>query len=66
MLLAARPTAAMAPNLRSPELSIDLRNIRLGAHALRLQRFDLPLRQIEVCARGLDRRSLLMQLRREM
>ena len=26
----------------------------------------MPLRQIEVCARGLDRRCLLMQLRREL
>lgn len=40
------------------ELSFGLRNIRLGTHALRLQRPDLPLRQIEVRARGLDRRSL--------
>jgi len=48
-------------HLRSPELSI-----RLGAHALRIQRFDLPLRQIEVCARCPDRRSLLVQLRREL
>jgi hypothetical protein len=52
--------------LRLPKLSFGLRNIRLGAHPLRLQRLDLPLRQIEVCTRGLDRRSLLMQLGREL
>ena len=57
---------ALEIHLRLAELGFGLRNTRLGAHALRLQRLDLPLRQIEVCAVRSAPPLLLMQLRREL
>ena len=44
-------------------LSFGLREARNSAFALRLQRLDLPLRQIQGCLGALQRGLLLMQLR---
>src|SRR6202040_2637390 len=53
-------------HLRLAELGFGLREGCLGAHMLRLQRFDLPLCKCEVCLGTLHAGLLLGQLRCEL
>src|SRR5215469_6459829 len=67
------PAVDRRANLRALEvdaglvaLGVGLRQARLGAGALRVQRIDLPLRELQVCLGAVDRRLFLSLLGTEL